>query len=285
MIDLHIHTTASDGTVSPTGVVRMAKKAGLAAIGVTDHDTVDAIPEFLRECTAAGIEGVPGIEVGVEHEPGIMHLLGYFIDPDSRQLLDLLEIIGRDRVRRMEGIVERLVGLGVKILPEEISVEAGTAPPGRPHVAILLRNRGVVGSIEEAFVRYLREGSPAYQARVKPTVAEAIEVIDGAGGIAVLAHPISLGLEGGELYGVLRDLAEQGLTGVEVYYPTQEQACREELLRIARSLSLAVAGGSDFHGDVKPDFTIGVGRGDLEIPDSVLHELKRRCRSKKEQGR
>lgn len=285
MIDLHIHTTASDGTVSPSGVVRMAKAVGLSAVAITDHDCVDGIPEFRDQCRAVGIEAVNGIEIGVEHDHGTMHLLGYFIDPVSSPLKNLIETIGRERKRRMEKIVRRLVRVGVEVKLDEVYEVAGSAPPGRPHVALMLSNRGVVGSIEEAFVHFLREGAPAYQSRVKPSVTEAIEAIHAAGGVAVLAHPVTLGLESRELFDVVEDLTSKGLSGVEVYYPTQQENFRQELLLIARSLSLAVTGGSDFHGDVKPDFKIGVGKGDLNISDSLLHDLKKRSISGKERGR
>jgi hypothetical protein len=276
MIDLHLHTSASDGTMSPAEVVRLAAGANLEAIAITDHESVDGTASFLEECDGAGIEGISGIEIGVRHAPGTMHLLGYFIDPLDERLRALLSLARAGRMTRVEKVVGRLRERGLAITLDDVLAETVGAPPGRPHVARLLLKRGFVSSVQEAFARYLGKGGLAYVEREKPGFEEARSAIEGAGGITVLAHPISLGMHPEELRGHIEDLSSQGLAGLEVYYPTQQTPVRNILLEIARELSLAVTGGSDFHGDVKPEWTIGRGAGDLTIPYTVLEELKQR---------
>jgi predicted metal-dependent phosphoesterase TrpH len=205
-----------------------------------------------------------------------MHLLGYFIDPLDERLLALLARARAGRMRRMEKVVGHLRARGLVVTLEDVGEETGTAPPGRPHVARLLLRKGFVASVQEAFTRYLGKGGLAYVEREKPGFDEVREAIEGAGGITVLAHPISLGMHPEELRGLVEDLAQQGLAGIEVYYPTQQISFRNILLDIARDFSLAVTGGSDFHGDVKPEWAIGRGAGDLAIPYSILEELKQR---------
>jgi predicted metal-dependent phosphoesterase TrpH len=274
MIDLHIHTDASDGTLSPSEVVRLAARAGLQAIAITDHESMAGTPAFLEECRRQGIEGISGIEIGVRHAPGTMHILGYFVDPFAEGLQALTTRVRAGRVTRIEGVVGRLRERGLGVSTEDVIEEAKGAPMGRPHVARLLVRRGFVSSIQEAFTRYLGKGGLAYMEREKPDFEEVRSAIEEAGGIMVLAHPITLGMFPDGLRSLLEDLSSRGLSGLEVYYPTQQGAVRDLLLEMARDLSLAVTGGSDFHGDVKPEWKMGVGEGDLSVPYTALEELK-----------
>lgn len=285
MIDLHVHTSASDGSLSPSEIVKVAARAGLEAIAITDHESVEGTAEFLEESERFGIEALSGIEIGVRHSPGTMHLLGYFIDPFDAGLRELISRVQVGRISRIEKVVARLAEGGVGISAPEVLEEARGSSPGRPHVARLLVRRGVVASIQEAFSRYVGQGGVAYVEREKPTFEEARRAIEGAGGIVVLAHPITLGLSPDGLRHILVDLSQRGLSGVEVYYPTQHGPMRRLLLDIADELSLAVTGGSDFHGDVKSEWKIGVGAGELSIPYAVLGELKKRHHEMKQEGR
>jgi len=275
MIDLHLHTDASDGSLRPSVVVKLAIEEGLEAIGITDHDSVDGTREFLKHCRAGGIEGVSGIEIGVKSDSGPMHLLGYFVDPKSTGLRSLIDRVRSYRVVRAEKVVEKLNGAGVDLNIGDIQREAGDSPPGRPHIAMALRNGGFVPSVEEAFSRFLGEGKEAYVERYKPSFDEGIAVISGSGGLPVLAHPVSLGLGRIELFELLKNLVDRGLGGIEVYHPTQGEDLRKDLAEMAGKLSILITGGSDFHGEVRPDWRIGVGLGDISIPYDVLDKMKK----------
>ncbi|MFQ6105011.1 MAG: PHP domain-containing protein [Candidatus Glassbacteria bacterium] len=280
MIDLHIHTNSSDGSLSPSKVVRLARQADLEAIGITDHDSIDGIGEFMGECRSAGIEGVAGIEIGVKYRLVTMHLLGYFIDPEAVSLGALLGRVKSERVHRIKKVVEKLNGIGVPLDLDEVNQVAGDSPPGRPHVALALKRKGSVESVEEAFSQYLEKGREAFVERYKPTFDEAKRAIEQAGGISVLAHPISIGADCDSLFDLLRKFSGDGLSGVEVYHPNQDEDFQKMLLGMAKKLSLAVTGGSDFHGEAKPEWRIGVGLGDMRIPYVLLGELRKRLERK-----
>jgi predicted metal-dependent phosphoesterase TrpH len=276
MIDLHIHTDASDGSLSPSVVVKLAVETGLEAIAITDHDSVEGVDEFLEHCGKSGIEGVSGIEIGVDFEPGQLHLLGYFIDPGSEDLRSFTNRLRSDRMTRSEKVIEKLNKVGIDLNVEDVVREAGESPPGRPHIALALRNMSFVPSIEEAFRKFLGRDKEAYVERCKPTFDEAVATITGAGGVPVLAHPASLGLGEGELFDTLEDLVGRGLMGVEAYHPTQGEEFRKDLMEMAGKLSIVITGGSDFHGEVRPEWKLGVGVGEMRIPYSVFDKLKSR---------
>jgi predicted metal-dependent phosphoesterase TrpH len=276
MIDLHIHTDASDGSLRPSAVVKLAIEMGLEAIGITDHDSVDGTGEFLEHCRRGGIEGVSGIEIGVGNKSGPMHLLGYFVDPESAGLRSLIDRVRSDRIVRAKKVIEKLNDNGIDLDISDVQNEAGGSPPGRPHVAMALRNRGFVPSVQEAFSRFLAEGKEAYVERYKPAFDEAVTVITEAGGIPVIAHPVSLGLVRNEMFLFLKNLVDRGLGGIEVYHPTQGGDLRKELTDMAVKLSILITGGSDFHGEVRPDWKMGVGLGDISIPYDVLDTMKKR---------
>ncbi len=276
MIDLHTHSTASDGTLAPAAVARAAKDAGLTAVALTDHDTTAGVAEAVAEGAQAGIEVVPGVEVSVEGEPGVgsFHLVGLFVDVAEPALAAALARVRDGRRDRNLRIVERLGRLGVPVSIEEVAALAGGEVVARPHFARALVRRGHVGSMKEAFDRFLARGGPAYVDRYRLSAAEAVGLLRGAGGRAVLCHPILLGLPLADLEPFVRRLADLGLDAIEVWYPDHDRAYEAALLDLARRLSLRPSGGSDFHGPGVSEVRLGRGRGSLAIPDEVLAALR-----------
>lgn len=274
-LDLHLHTTCSDGSVAPAAVLAMAKTAGVAALAITDHDIVQGIPEALAAGAEMGVEVIPGIEVSSMHGQTEVHILGYFLDWQDAALQTRLEKLRASRHERNPLIVERLRALGLSVTYEEVRALAGTEAVGRPHIARLLMEKGYVSSAKEAFDRYLAEGAAAYVPRTLPTPAEAIGWLRDAGGVPVLAHPVWLKQSGESLFRTCALLKEAGLMGVEVHYSTHRPQQTSEYLDLAKRLDLLITGGSDFHGVTKPDIAVGVGRGGLEVPTALLEPLRR----------
>jgi hypothetical protein len=277
MIDLHVHTSMSDGTYSPREVVRLAVQKGLCAIAITDHDTVAGVLPAYREGLVAGIEIVPGVEISTEWPGAIMHILGYFVDPAHVGLSKELGELRADRRQRIVKIVEKLRSCNVFISVEDISRKAVGGAPGRPHVAEVMMRQGYVETIQEAFDRYLRKGRPAYIEKRKLAPDRALKIIRQAGGLCVLAHPYSLNENNPKaLEDILSQLMSYGLQGLEVYYPSHTPQQVELYLGLAKRLNLAVTGGTDFHGSAKPDIVLGPMPGHSQIPCSILAELKER---------
>ena len=274
MVDLHTHSTASDGTLSPKELVYLAKKVGLKALALTDHDTIDGLPEAYQTAKEEGLPFLCGVEISVKFDgPGHFHLLGYFLEPPE-ELKEVLDKLKTARAERNKKMVEKLRELGIDITLEELkSLASGEI--GRPHFAYLLVKKGYVRSIEEAFERYLKKGAPAYYPKALLTEEEAISAIKKAKGIPVLAHPITLKLSDEALKFYLIRLKELGLMGVEVYYSEHTKEYTKFLERLADELALIKTGGSDFHGQNKPDIKLGLGFGNLRIPDECYHELKK----------
>lgn len=258
MIDLHAHTTASDGSLTPTALVRLAAERGLSTIAVTDHDTVSGCAEALAAAPAAGVEVVPGIEISVDYPQGEFHLLGYFVDHEDPSFLAQLHRLQDNRVNRNHQMMAKLQAAGLPITMEDVIAEAGGGQIGRPHMAKALVRRGVVGSVQEAFDRYLADGAPCHVPKIKLDPEAAIALIHAAGGVAILAHPKYL--EFPDLASLERAIAAwsaAGLDGIECYYSQHSEAETAAYLAIARRLGLLVSGGSDFHGDSKPDVKLG----------------------------
>jgi predicted metal-dependent phosphoesterase TrpH len=276
LIDLHAHTTASDGTLSPAELVDLAEQAGLKALAVTDHDTLDGLPEALARGKEISIEVIPGVEISAEFKPGTMHILGYLIDYQSGPLADKLERLQQARRDRNPQIVAKLNGLGMEISMDEIVARAGGGQIGRPHFAKVLMDKGYVGSVQEAFDRYLAKGGAAYVDKFRFTPQEAIELIHRAGGVAVLAHPFTLRLSDEDLDSTLADFKDAGLDGLEVYYSEHTPDMSRAYVALAEKYSLAPSGGSDFHGNNKDKIKLGTGLGDLRVPYSFLTGLKKR---------
>jgi hypothetical protein len=274
-IDLHLHTTHSDGSLPPAEVLALAHKAGVTALAITDHDIVSGLPEALEAGARLGIEVIPGIEISSLYKEAELHILGYFLDWKDQGLHRRLADIRAGRHRRNPLIVERLNALGLALTYEEVRDLAGTESVGRPHIARVLMAKGYVQSAKEAFDRYLADGKPAYVARELPEPAEAIAWITAAGGVAVLAHPTWIRETSEGLRTLCEQLKATGLTGIEVHYSTHKASQTAQYLDIARRLDLVVTGGSDFHGITKPDIEVGVGRGGLNVPAKLLEPLKK----------
>ncbi|MFO7870048.1 MAG: PHP domain-containing protein [Kiritimatiellia bacterium] len=275
MIDLHIHSRFSDGSLTPEEIVEKAEKAGLTALALTDHDCVDGVERMLRACSDRSITGIPGVEISSEVKKGTLHMLGYYIDIQNKNLKTNLEKIRRGRDIRNTSILARLNELGLNIAMEDVRSYAGEEVVGRPHFAMALMEHGYVRSKKEAFDLYLAKGRDAYVDRFRLSPGKSVELIRGAGGIPVLAHPFTLELDSRPLKDYVRLLKEHGLCGIEVYYPEHNDAQQKFYMQIAKELDLIVTGGTDFHGEINPGVRIGVGFGSLNVPDGILREMEK----------
>lgn len=274
-IDLHLHTTYSDGSLPPAGVMALAAKAHVTTLAITDHDTVDGIPDALAAGAALGIEVIPGIEISSRYGEGELHILGYFLDWKDEALASELVRLKSTRHARNPRIIGKLNELGLGITYDEVRALAGDVSVGRPHIARVLMEKGYVTSAKEAFDRYLADGAAAYVPRELPTPAEAIALIRAAKGVAVLAHPVWVDRGSQRINTLCAELKEAGLQGIEVYYSTHKPEQTAEYLNTARRLDLLVTGGSDFHGLTKPDIEIGIGRGTLHVSPKLLEPLRK----------
>ncbi len=284
-VDLHIHTTASDGVMSPSEVVRYAKSKGLQAIAITDHDTIDGVSEGLEEGKKIGLEVIPAIEISVQYDHGSMHLLGYFIDIDHPLLNEKLRELQKARAERNPKMIEKLNQLGIPITYEEVLRASGGGQVGRPHFAQVLVEKRYVGSFQEAFERYLKKGAPAYVDKFRFTSQEAIKFITEANGVAVLGHPNTLGLNGPiELEQLLMNLIREGLKGIEVYYPEHSPSETVQYKSMAERYGLVITGGTDYHGIEKNGVDIGIGRGDMRLSYSMVEALKEARNSSEKSG-
>jgi hypothetical protein len=273
-IDLHLHTTHSDGSLSPGEVLHLAHKAGVTALAVTDHDIVSGIPEAIETGAELGIEVIPGVEISSRVGTSELHILGSFLQWQDPELNQRLATLRASRHRRNPQIIERLRALGLDVTYEEVRALAGTDSVGRPHIARILMDKKYVTSAKDAFDRYLADGRPAYVARELPKPEEAIAWIKAAGGVAVLAHPTWAKVSGEGLNALLTTLKAEGLDGIEVHYSTHTKRQTREYLDLAKRLNLLITGGSDFHGITKPDIEVGTGRGGLKVSEKLLEPLK-----------
>lgn len=259
----------------------MASAKRARAVAITDHDTVAALDNARGIAGRFGIEFVPGIEISAEYSPGTMHVLGYYIDERSPQLNEKLDELKRARDRRNPEIANRLQALGVDISYDEVARLAGNKIVGRPHFARLMVERRYARSIQDAFDRFLKKGAPAYVEKARLSPSDSIALIRAAGGVSVLAHPYQLGLSSyEEADGIVGELAEFGLDGIEAHYSRHNPAQRSGYTEMASRHGLLVTGGSDFHGTYKPDIDIVTGLGDLAVPYVLLDEVKARAASR-----
>jgi 3',5'-nucleoside bisphosphate phosphatase len=274
-VDLHLHTTASDGVMTPSQVVRYAKAKGLQAIAITDHDTIEGLEEGLSEGRRIGFEVIPGIEISAEHAPGSMHLLGLFVDIYHPLLNERLAYLQKARAERNPKIVKKLNHLGIDITYEEILKASGGGQVGRPHFAHVLLEKKYVRSFQEAFDRFLKKGALAYVDKIRFTAKEALHFIKEAKGVPVLAHPNTLGMNGySELENLILQLVEEGLMGLEVYYPEHSYLEGAQYKALAEKYGLLMTGGTDYHGIEKDGLDIGVGKGEMKLPYSIVEDLK-----------
>lgn len=276
-VDLHVHTTASDGTLTPTQVVQRAARLGLTVLAITDHDTVAGIPDALAAGAACGVEVIPGVEINTDVPRAEAHVLGYFIDHRDQELEAKLAALRDGRVGRARRMAEVLTAMGAPVRFERILEIAGEGAVGRPHVAQALLEAGHVTSYGQAFEQYIGRNSPAYVERQKFTPAEACALICRAGGLPVLAHPVFFDRYGKikvrfDEDGLLPEMIAQGLAGIEVYYNGYDAITIEHLLGVARRHHLIVTGGTDFHGLRQGDMDLG----SVYVPNKVVRRLKER---------
>jgi predicted metal-dependent phosphoesterase TrpH len=273
LIDLHLHTTASDGRCEPAELVQRAWTAGVRTLSVTDHDTMAAVREVTRVGASLGLEVVPGIEITAVLAERDVHVLGYFLDPESQSLEEFLQEQRNDRLRRVQEMGTRLASLGKPIDVEQITASPGTRPGralGRPLVAAALVKAGHVADIRQAFDELIGEGRPAYVSRRGGTPAEIVKIIHQAGGIASLAHPGLLGNDS-----LIPELADSGLVAIEAYHSDHDSAMTSHYLSLAAQHGLAVSGGSDYHGDVGHRRN---GLGIVGLPEEHYRVLKERAK-------
>ncbi len=278
-IDLHAHTNRSDGSLEPGALVRAAADAGLVAIAVTDHDTTSGLDEAEDAGRALRVQVLTGVEVTARFPGRAMHVLGYGFDRREPGLLALLREILAVRDARNPRIVARLCELGFPLTMDEVRAQARDgATVGRPHIARALVARGYVPDTRAAFANWLRDGGPAYVPAESAEPAEVVAAVRGAGGVAVVAHPRQLRVPSPEAYRVLfADLARAGLGGIEVVHPSHKPEERALFARIAAENALVPTGGSDFHGEGKPDIRVGVGDGTVEVGYETWEALRARC--------
>ena len=277
MIDLHTHTTASDGSHSPTELIQLASQSNLQALAITDHDTVAGLSEAADAASQTNLELINGVELACNVQAGTLHMLGYFIDPDHPGLAKLLAGLVESRRQRNPRIVAKLNELGYDITIADAQARASGPIVSRLHIALAMLHKGYVSNVNEAFSRFLGDDGSAYVSRIEPEPSDAIELIHQAGGLAVAAHPVHL--HAGNEQGMdkkLTGLAALGLDGIEVWYPEHTAKTTERLWQICQRLDLAAVGGSDFHGSAKQHIKLGTGRGNLNIPLEILHRLKSR---------
>ncbi len=273
IVDFHTHSTCSDGTMTPSELVLYAEKKGLSAFALTDHDSVDGIKEAMAQAEKCNIEFIPGIEFSAA-ENTETHIIGLFIDPENDVLLSTIKKLKDSRRRRMEDICSKLRKLGLNITHDEALEIAGGNFVGRAHIAKLMVKKGYCETIKECFDKYIGLGKPAYSEKNELTAVEAVKSIRASGGLAFLAHLNQTGYDLEKTESLLLTLKEAGLTGIEGYYPEYDKNDISNYRALAEKLGLALSGGSDFHGSMKPHIEIGVGKGDLRIPYFIYENLK-----------
>lgn len=278
VIDLHTHSTVSDGSDPPERIPELAVGAGCHAVALTDHDSLAGVYAARRRAEELGILLVPGCEVSCRSPgPGGMHVLVYFVDDGDSPLGRELDRLRGDRHQRNVELAERLAGLGLPVTYDDALRHAGDeGGMGRPHFAQALVEAGAATSVDDAFDRWLANGRPGYLSKSRLDAADVAALARASGGVAVLAHPYSFGLDGADLARVVAGLAEAGFAGLEAVYGRYSPRQRKDLANLARRFDLVPTGGSDHHGAVKPDLTVGTGTGDLRVPDRVLAQLEER---------
>jgi len=281
-VDLHCHSTASDGTRSPSDVIALAVEVGLSALALTDHDTIGGVAEASAAAQKAGIDFLAAIEISCQYPaPGTLHLLGYGVDPESESLQTLTRKLLAGRDDRNPKIIARLQELGLSITMDEINAEAGGLVIGRPHIAAVLLRKGYVSSIKNAFDKYLAPGGLAYVDKERLSPKRAIELVKESGGLPVLAHPFQLRTENdAQLRRIVKDLFDVGLVGIEVIHSDHDAPHVKRYTELADELGLLKTGGSDYHGRNKDSIQLGTAQG-RRIPREYFDDLVSRLESNK----
>ncbi|HIJ79980.1 MAG: PHP domain-containing protein [Desulfobulbaceae bacterium] len=274
-IDLHTHSTCSDGTLSPTALVNHAADRKLTAIALTDHDTVSGVSEALAQGRIRGIEVVPGIEVSSNYSDTSLHILGYGIDHQDHNFVKFVIDLQQARHTRNLGILDRLQQMGIPIEQEELDHLAGDQV-GRPHFAELLVKKGVVNTFQDAFTGYLKRGCPAFVEHARPQASEVIAQISSAGGLAMLAHPVCIDPSFASIPSLVGNLKQHGLDGLEAYYPSHSNKNTKALKQLADDHNLLVCGGTDFHGNNRSSTPLGGNKKTIRISSEILEKIKQR---------
>lgn len=275
-IDLHVHSSASDGSLTPKEVVDLAVSAGLSAFALTDHDTVDGVEEAVTYAASLGkIEVIPGIELSCYYKKREIHIVGLYVDYKNQTFLEELQKLKQAREDRNRKMVQNFVDAGIPLTIDELKHGNPNSVITRAHFARVLVEKGVCKNKQEAFDKYLGINCPFYLAKPQVTPEHVLGLINEAGGTAILAHPYSYQFDCAEVETLLDTLSPLGLAGIECYYSTYDDGQIQELRSIALKKELLVSGGSDFHGAVKPDISIGTGRGNLRIPKKILTAIQK----------
>jgi 3',5'-nucleoside bisphosphate phosphatase len=275
-IDLHTHSTASDGTYTPSEIIKIAEDCKLSAVALTDHDTVAGLDEFVEAAKSSSVTAVPGIEVAANWNYREVHILGYWVSTSNDKLNTLLEEVRNNRNNRNIKIIEKLNSNGLEISIDEVKEIAKGESIGRPHIASILVSKGYFETLKDVFSTCLARGGTGYQPRILPEPKVAIDAIHQAGGIAFWAHSMHRNKTLSKYANLKSDIIElvnNGLDGIEAYYSQYSYNQQIKLLKYAKELNLPVSGGSDFHGDNQPSIKMGTGVDSLKVPASVLDDL------------
>ena len=275
-VDLHTHSTASDGSLSPAALVQLAARSGLAAIALTDHDTLAGLAEAEEAGRLVDLEVIRGCELAARIKDREIHILGLLLPAQTKNLSKSFDQLMLWRMERNMGILERLTALNKPINPDEFENFYGSSPLGRPHIAEIMLRKGYVANLREAFINYLGERGSAYVPKKTFSPAEIISVLKKDHGLTVLAHPYLLGLSFQELQRLLLELKDMGLDGLEAWHSEHPPYIAQSYVALAAKLGLSVSGGSDFHGLIKPDVALGRVKGGGQVSDKVLVALKKR---------
>ncbi len=278
-IDLHIHSTASDGSLTPFEILQLAQKLNLGAIAITDHDSLEGSKEAFRAGIPSSVNFLSGVEISAAYPPflsrsGSFHLLGYGIRLDDPALNQSLHKLRQARKNRNPEILKRLKKLGYSLTLTEIQSIAGEGQLGRPHIAQAMVKKGYVASVDEAFDHFLGTDKPAYVNKYRIECIQAVQAITAAGGIPVLAHPGLLDIDHeSTLKQFIANLKEIGIRGIEVYYPEHTARQMKTYAELARHFDLLMTGGTDFHGKMMPQIKLGSGKGNLFVPYELYEKL------------
>ena len=273
MIDLHAHSTASDGSLSPTQLIELAAERGLAAIALTDHDTIAGVGEAAERAKALGLRFIPGVEIEISWEPGEFHLLGLGIHTPTKAFTQALEEVAHMRWERNQQILDRMKELSIDGTYDEVKSLARGDIIGRPHFAELLQKKGIVKNKEQAFSRYLGKGKPLYAPKGALELRRALSIIKESGGVAILAHPLSLYVSWGRMPALLQEFKDIGMDGIEAWHPIAKVGACRRLEKLGHSLGFLVTAGSDYHGAGRPERKLGITAGDKTIEDSYMEGI------------
>lgn len=273
MVDLHSHSTASDGSYAPAALVALALERGLVALALTDHDSVSGLPEAEAAASGTPLRVIRGVEIEIAFDPGEFHLLGLRLEDLGGELAEVLARLAKARDARNKRILDKMGEAGFSASMDELRAVAGEGAAGRPHIAALLVERKAVRTKQEAFDKYLGKGRPFYSPKDCLELGEATRVVKESGGLAVIAHPMSLFVSWGRLGSLMDEWKELGIDGIEAYHPTAKLGQCRRLEKMARERGFRITAGSDFHGAVRPDRKLGRTAGDLVIGDEYLAEI------------